>query len=188
MLITTLGKQTSRNQNDLLSKYSTPIFMEQVHSAKIQVVESPTPQTFLRCDAVITSQPNVTLFIKTADCLPIFITHPSGIRAALHAGRKGTQLQILKKTLELLNTKYEVQSTISIWFGPRICNECYQIDRETDLHYDLIAQNQKQINDVLKVGDYNLIIHPDCTVCQNDTWHSYRKGETGRNYFGLTTS
>ena len=52
----------------------------------------PFPETpFAEGDALITTQKNAALVVRTADCLPILIYHSSGIIAAIHAGRKGTE-------------------------------------------------------------------------------------------------
>ena len=79
-----------------------------------------------------------------------------------------------------------------IWFGPRICSSCYQIDQEKDLYYDLYSRNFKQLVASLDKRKYHVISSPFCTKCQNNLWFSYRlEGvQAGRIYsvIGLNKS
>jgi len=99
--------------------------------------------------------------------------------AAAHAGRKGTQARILGKLLEKLYQKFEIKK-LYIWFGPAICETSYQIDRETDLHYDLISENQVQIRDFFRkhqLDSQNILkldIDLGCTFHEQDKYYSYR--------------
>lgn len=165
------------------------IHLQQTHSANVVVLASPHPQTVLQADGVITNCTNSTLWVKTADCMPILLSHPSGVVATLHAGRKGTQQQILRKTLIMLQTKFAIEDQLSAWFGPHICEKCYQVERATDTHYSLLKENTKQLYSVFEPKQVDLTVHPDCTLCQNNKWYSYRAGERGvSNYFGITNN
>ena len=79
-----------------------------------------------------------------------------------------------------------------IWFGPKICFSCYQINKEKDLYYDLYLNNFKQLKESLDEKRYSLISSPFCTKCQNNLWFSYRLEGTqaGRIYsvIGLNKS
>ncbi len=177
------------------------VTMQQIHGNNVEIINNEIIEQFSNktiyqstnipisnTDAIITDQPNLALIVRTADCLPILIHHPAGIIAAIHAGRKGTEKKILIKTLEkieeLAKAKTSQQRTnskrlITIWFGPRICHKCYQIDRETDLHYDLIKENINQLNQQLSTNNYQLSIKDMCTSCQNQDYFSYRKEGKG---------
>lgn len=170
-------------------KNTTIVMMEQVHSGTVTVLDSPATQTVLQTDAVITQQPNTTIIVKTADCLPILIAHPSGAIAAIHAGRKGTQSQILKKTLLLLQEKFGIEDSLNIWFGPHICESCYQVDRPTNTHYSLLNENKTQLEEVFSPNTYKLEMSPDCTLCKSEMYYSYRRDAPlmGRlNYSAVT--
>lgn len=164
------------------------VLMQQVHSATITPIEPNGHMTILNTDGVITTTPNTTLIVKTADCLPILIAQPNGTITAIHAGRKGTENGILSKTLNILLTTYHLQ-TCSIWFGPHICVDCYQINRENNLHYDLVEENKKQIKKILNKSQYKLTVSDECTSCSNDLYYSYRKDaplNSRLNYSAIT--
>ena len=130
-------------------------------------------------DGIFTDQKNKVLVIKVADCYPILFYHPTGIIGAVHAGRKGTEKEIIKKVLAYFKEEKDLSKGWIIWLGPRICHECYQIDRETDEHYDLRAKNVEQIQSELD-GEFNFAIDCGfCTVEQNDWFYSYRKEGSG---------
>lgn len=178
-------------------KRTNIVFLEQVHSSTINIVNPAGSMTVLQTDSLICTTPNSTLIIKTADCLPILITDGKNFVAAIHAGRKGTEQKILEKTLEKILQCIDQKQIptqkpmekLSIWFGPHICKNCYQINKETDEYYDLIRKNKDQLTSILKPSEYTLHISQDCTVCNNDTYFSYRKNaplEGNSNYSAIT--
>lgn len=170
-----------------LSHHPT-VRMHQTHSNNIAVIDTPiaanTTLWINDTDAVICNQPS-TLLIKTADCLPVIITHPSGWNAAIHAGRKGTETQIIELTARLLTQTIGTTTEFYAWFGPRICHRCYQIDPVNNSYYDLIKHNTDQLYRVfgstIEIEDSGY-----CTACQNDLFFSYRKEATAhRIYSGI---
>jgi polyphenol oxidase len=88
--------------------------MQQVHESDWQEVDSTSPAVIPNVDATITSDPKITLSVKTADCLPILFHHPRPLVGVIHAGRKGTQQQILLKVLTALKNKYQIKDNLSI--------------------------------------------------------------------------
>jgi YfiH family protein len=130
-------------------------------------------------DGVFTDQKKVVLVVKVADCYPILLYHPTGIIGAIHAGRKGTELEIVKKAIQQIKMEKQLDKDWVIWLGPKICNECYQINRDTNEHYDLRAKNIAQIESELD-GEVNFAIDSAfCTAHQNDWFYSYRKEGSG---------
>jgi copper oxidase (laccase) domain-containing protein len=165
------------------------IEMEQVHAAKFTVVEEVKELRVSGVDALLTSLPNVTLVVRTADCLPVLLYY-SGAKpliGVVHAGRKSTELGLLKKVLTAVKTQFGINKGLKLWFGPAICRNCYQIDRQTDLHYDLIEENLKQIREVFGPSEAQVNQSKICTVCKNSQWYSYRQEGVGvkMNYSGI---
>ena len=162
--------------NHLHKKHYPIIKMKQIHSEKIKII-SIKPTTFLttipNVDGLITTQPNVTLAVKMADCMPIVIYHPNKILCVLHAGRKGTDLLILKKAIIKLKQLSNSNTNFTIWFGPHICNNCYEIDSKKNIHYSLFKKNIHQLKQELSLTRNTLTISNVCTKC-NDTYYSYR--------------
>ncbi|NCS97089.1 MAG: polyphenol oxidase family protein [Candidatus Pacebacteria bacterium] len=165
-----------------------PVTMEQVHKSNFTFISEVPSKTIPHVDGVLTNNPELLLTVKTADCLPILLYHPSGVVGALHAGRKSTEQQLLAKVLTYLKEEKNIHSDISLWFGPAICESCYQIDRDNNTHYNLISENMRQAYAVSPAENLKIIVNGDCTQCLCDEYHSYRveKNAVKMNYFGIS--
>lgn len=165
---------------------SSAIEMEQTHQDHIEIVSSDSISLIPKADALITTEKNIALIVRTADCLPILIHHPNGI-AGIHAGRKSTELKILEKVLTLFKDTFNAHNNFHIYFGPHICKEEYEINPTTHEHYDLRQTNLNQLNTILSPSDYTLHEANICTKTSNDTYYSYRKEgkSAGRFYSGI---
>ena len=130
-------------------------------------------------DAVLTDRTDVVLSLYTADCVPILLYHPSGIIGAIHAGRKGTELGVLREALLSLKAVWGVEKDVILWFGPAICKACYQIEKTTDLRYDLRAKNTQQAEEVFDDKSIEIIYSEQCTFHHNSEWYSYRREGVG---------
>jgi YfiH family protein len=130
-------------------------------------------------DAALSDRTDVVLSVRTADCLPILLYQPSGIIGAIHAGRKGTELGILQQTLLLLKAHWDVKKDVVLWFGPSICNKCYQVNREPNLRYNLRDKNKQQAESVFPNKSIQIIDSEHCTFHHNKHWYSYRKEGKG---------
>lgn len=163
------------------------VSMEQTHSANFVEITEPNTQKIPDCDALITQLPGVHLKVKHADCMPVLIYHPSGLIAAIHAGRKGTEKGIVQKVLKHISKTDQIKNGLKIWFGPCICFDCYQIDKETDQHYDLISKNRDQVRAVYNEDQAEIIYSDACTAHQNEHFFSYRKEGKGvpMNWSGI---
>ncbi len=168
---------------DAFSK-TTPVFAEQVHAALVTVVQNTTAKPLPAADGMITKNPNLTLVIRHADCLPIIFWHDSGVFGALHAGRKSTVAGITTIALNLLESEFGITENVQFWFGPAICKKCYQVDRETDKHFDLASENSKQIDTWFVQRTHTIHASDICTLCSNDEFYSYRGdgADTKMNY------
>ncbi len=164
------------------------VFFDQEISESLARVENFSEEIifFDDVDGVFTDQKKVVLVVKVADCYPILIYHPQGIIGAIHAGRVGTEKQIVKKALEMAIEEFGLKTGWQIWLGPKICKDCYQINRETDEHYDLKAKNVAQIESVLD-GEENFALDSElCTVHHGEWFYSYRlEGEGVEMNYGL---
>jgi len=187
------GKESDSFTNSLkslkLNKNLSVIVMEQIHGTKIFEIEDSTNMVIKGVDGCFTSNKNTVLSVKSADCLPILISgknNNTNFIAAAHAGRKGTDGEILYKLLNRLNDTYNfnINTSLHIWFGPAICQSCYQVDKQKDLHYDLIQKNKNQLFRFLKENkisqnNLELIIENRCTLHENDQFYSYRASGPG---------
>lgn len=164
--------------------------LEQVHGPECIALQASDPlwdtfdssERMPAADAVLTDRLGTALCIRSADCLPILISHPSGVVGAVHAGRKGTIAGITQRTLELLKRKWNVTDDLELFFGPSICVECYQVDREKNLYFDLLTENITQIHAVFPEKSVHIHQTHGCTLHHNDRYYSYRAHEPSRNF------
>ncbi len=149
--------------------------MNQVHGDTAVRVDRHSSTLIPDCDAIYSTDSGVALGVKTADCLPILLFHPSGPVAAIHAGRRSTERHLFEKVLHIFCSEFGVSSGMYIWFGPSIHGPCYQVDRQQNRFVDLLAENVAQLAAVLDPSKC-LINHTYCcTHCRTDMFFSYRK-------------
>lgn len=97
----------------------------QTHS-NILIPSSLKSET-LEADAHYTTEKNVALVVRTADCIPAFVHDPdSDIILAVHAGWRGVENKILLKSLNNLN----LNKNLAIYLGPHILLNSFQVDLE----------------------------------------------------------
>jgi len=176
----------------------------QVHSAEIVVTDQPRPleADHIKADAIITTNPSVTLFMRFADCVPILMYEPQKrIIATVHAGWQGTVKKIVEKTVLFLRDRFDVNpAAIVAGIGPSIGPCHYQVgeevvaamkrefptDHEELIHEDedgwflnLWKTNELQLH---RNGVSSVEVAGLCTACDTDTWFSHRAehGRTGR--------
>lgn len=106
-------------------------FMNQVHSANVDVVSTarPMPPPETEIDALVSPQADVPLAVMVADCLPVVFagsTAAGGPASAVaHAGRRGLLDGVLVNTVSELRAAGV--SGIRAWIGPSICGRCYEV-------------------------------------------------------------
>jgi copper oxidase (laccase) domain-containing protein len=148
---------------------------EQVHGNKIAVVDQPieSDKCFSGCDGVITNQPGVCLDIYVADCCAIYIVDPEKHAIGLvHSGKKGTELKIASRAIELMNKRFGSTATdLIVQLSPCIRPPHYEIDFAAEIVRQCRSSGVKQIHD-----------SGVCTACHLDRYYSYRaeKARTGR--------
>jgi len=163
----------------------TCVQMEQTHGSDFKDISEniKSSKTIPIVDALITTQKQIVLTVRTADCLPILIYHPKPLIAAIHAGRRSTEASILKKVLHYIHDHHAINQDLSIWFGPAISKQQYEINPHTHECYDLIGENSKQIESVFSKSDYSLLKANLCTLENSDLCHSYRRNKTKKRHF-----
>jgi polyphenol oxidase len=176
----------------------------QVHSSDIVITERPRPldAEHQQADAIITTNPEVTLFMRFADCVPILLYEPEKkVAAIIHAGWQGTVKKIVEKTIILLAEKYKVDpKSIVAGIGPSIGPCHYQVGElvidtvkkefKEESEMLLINDNGKTYFDLWKANEIQLIkngvgsieVSRECTACHTEVWYSHRAehGKTGR--------
>ncbi|MBI5416599.1 peptidoglycan editing factor PgeF [Candidatus Poribacteria bacterium] len=211
-----IDKNVAENRNKMrraLNLMQTKMVLaDQIHSNKVSIVnekisnsgwEDPR-RTVRMSDALITSVRNVTLIITTADCVPILVYDTKReVIAAIHAGWKGTGLEITKRTIELMMKNFRTQpENCQVAIGPSIGVCCYTVDLKvidflrSKFSYwrelfnleknvlgklNLVDANKRQLMGI-GIPEQNIASSGICTSCSNDSFFSFRKenGTTGR--------
>ena len=104
---------------------------KQSHTKNIGIVKSEN-DLFNDTDALITNIPNICIFVRTADCIPILLYDPvKKAAAAIHSGWKSTLQEISKHTIELMQKEYGTNpKDLIAGVGPSIGPEVYEVGPE----------------------------------------------------------
>jgi YfiH family protein len=126
--------------------------------------------------------------VSIADCVPVFIVHPSGATALLHSGWRGTTARILDAGITALAHRRFAASELRVHLGPAICGKCYEVSPDVfrlltgkavpkpttvDLR-SILADHARNL------GVRHITTSPWCTRCHNDRFFSHRAGDSGR--------
>lgn len=85
-------------------------------------------------DGVLTEQPEQAAWVASADCNPILIANRhTGNVAAVHAGWRGTSLNIATVAVERLLAQGGSLADIIVAIGPAIAGEVYQVTTQVGL-------------------------------------------------------
>jgi YfiH family protein len=139
-------------------------------------------------DGHLTFVAGVACAVTVADCVPVFIAHPSGAVALLHAGWRGTAARIVEKAIARMSDRGLDAADLAVHLGPAICGRCYEVGPAVfeqltgwqtirNRHVDLRALLAEQARDS---GVRRLSASPHCTRCDNDRFFSHRAGDAGR--------
>ena len=138
-------------------------------------------------DGHLTESPGTAMAVTLADCVPVFIAHPSGVGAVLHCGWKGTAAGIVRRGLEEFARRGLDVAQALVHLGPAICGRCYEVgpevhsavtgrevDRPTFLDLrEVIAAHARQAGATVTISEW-------CTRCHNERFFSHRAGDAGR--------
>jgi hypothetical protein len=176
----------------------------QVHSADVIFTTGrrPTSVRHRKADAILTDRPEVTLFMRFGDCVPILLHDPvRRVVGIAHAGWMGTVNGIVTETVKTMQSVYGSNSeNILAGIGPSIAVHHYEVGPEVveqaeaafgleasellvrngeSTHFDLWRANQILLENE---GVRNIEISGLCTACDLQNWYSHRGefGNTGR--------
>lgn len=175
----------------------------QVHGCDVAVVDVlDGGRTIPGTDALITSTPGLSLILRFADCLPIFLFDPEEQVVGLgHAGWRGTAARLAHRMVSVMMGSFGSDPPdIIAGLGPAIGPCCYQIGAnvaqqltasledcqgalhpsEGDaFHFDLWEANRQQL---MRLGIHRIETCHICTACHTSEFFSHRaeRGRTGR--------
>lgn len=153
------------------------------------------------CDALVTNEPGLALFVSTADCTPILLHDPvTGAVGAAHAGWRGTASAIAARTVEAMSLHFGTDpKNVRAAIGPN-AGVCH-FETDADVPDAMVSAfgkdalafihpkngkfyvNLKEINALIlrSAGVVDIALSDQCTMCRPDLFWSHRitKGQRG---------
>ena len=176
----------------------------QVHSADVIFADAPRSldTEYQKADIMLTDNPQVTLFMRFADCTPILLYDPiKQIVGLIHSGWLGTVRGAARVAVQAMQERYASTPTdILAAIGPAIGPDHYEVGEDVivqvqssfgtqaesllekrgeSVHFNLWKANQILLTDA---GVKQIETAGICTACHTNDWFSHRgeKGKTGR--------
>ena len=128
------------------------------------------------------------LAVSIADCVPVFLAHPSGAIALLHSGWRGTAARIVERAIDLMESRGIPSIELLLHLGPSICGKCYEVsadvyrqvtgsvvDHAAPVDLRAVIADQARLRGVRRIS-----VSGSCTRCDNDRFFSHRAGDEGR--------
>jgi YfiH family protein len=154
-----LGKKNS-DIDFLKTKYPHLLFkrVRQTHGKRVVHTSLHSIDFAQEADAHYTSEKNLGLCISTADCIPALIYHenPRWI-AAIHAGWRGVENQILKATVQQLLRLNCRPEDMKILVGAHIQKQSFEV--EADVKDKLIKISKPEFADQISDQKYLVDLH-----------------------------
>lgn len=162
----------------------------QVHGNEVRLHERAWTG-WLRCSGVdghAWMRPGMAAAVTIADCVPVFIAHPSGAGVLLHSGWKGTAAGITEVALEAFRRAGFGAGSLRMHLGPSICGSCYQVSPEvfsavtgsSAVKPSLLDLRANIAGRAHALGVKDSAVSEWCTRCSNDQLFSHRAGDSGR--------
>lgn len=177
----------------------------QVHGVSVAYGDQPRPldAPHERADIILTDNPQVTLFMRFGDCVPVFLYDPRNNAIGLaHAGWQGTVQKVAAAAVDAMRSRFGSDpADLVAGIGPSVGVHHYEVGQnvilaareafgsqadallpkngDSHVHFDLWEANRLTLE---AAGVRQVEISDLCTVCNVDDWFSHRaeQGKTGR--------
>ncbi|MES2504100.1 MAG: polyphenol oxidase family protein [Myxococcota bacterium] len=166
------------------------------HALRVHASDSQAMIAGTEADALWTTDADVLLAVKTADCGPVLLWHKDGQCAvAIHAGWKGVVANIVGKTLSEVRRETGLSmADFHAQIGPCLSFDRFEIGPEVasqvsekflksgvgDRSYlDLKGLIRSQLEEA---GVVNIEVSENCTLSEPKSYFSNRRGDLGRQY------
>ncbi len=172
------------------------VWMEQLHTNTVTVVDGPQDSAVEATDALVTATPGVALAVLTADCVPLLLAdHSAGVVAAVHAGRMGARNGIARNTVEKMVELGANPANIQAVMGAAAAGRDYEVPDEmaADVEKHLPGSRTTTtkgtsgvdvraglIRQLMELGVTAIDSDPRSTVTDEDFFSYRRDGVTGR--------
>jgi hypothetical protein len=120
----------AENRRLLAERIGLPVdrvlYMNQVHSSDVAVVDRPWGGAAPQVDALVTWKRGLALAVLVADCVPLVLADPvAGVVAVAHAGRPGLVAGVVPAVVQAM--KGLGARAITARVGPSVCGRCYEV-------------------------------------------------------------
>lgn len=172
------------------------VWMEQLHTNTVTVVDGPADEPVATTDAIVTRKKNLALCVLVADCTPVLLSdHSAGVIAAAHAGRMGARNGIVRRTVEQMVALGAAPERIQVLLGPAAAGESYEVPAEmaadVEKHLPGSRTTTKQgtagidvraglVRQLMGMGVTHIDADPRDTITDTDFFSHRRDGVTGR--------
>ncbi|WP_297851040.1 peptidoglycan editing factor PgeF [uncultured Corynebacterium sp.] len=176
------------------------VWMEQLHTNNVTVVDGPQSSPVEATDAVVTTAEKLALCVLVADCVPVLLAdHNAGVVAAAHAGRLGARNGIIPRTVEKMCELGATPANIQVLLGPAAAGESYEVpqDMADDVEQHLPGSKTRTkkgtagldiraglVRQLLGLGVTHIDADPRDTVTDK-TFFSYRREKTTGRQAGV---
>ncbi len=172
------------------------VWMEQVHSNTVTVVDGPQDEPVETTDALVTTRRGLALAVLVADCVPVLLAdHEAGVAAAVHAGRMGARNGIVARTVEKMLELGATAANVQALLGPAASGRHYEVPAEmaADVESHLPGSRTRTekgtpgidvraglVRQLMSLGVTNIEADPRCTIEDGGFFSYRREGTTGR--------
>ena len=172
------------------------VWMEQLHTNTVTLVDGPSAAPVEATDALVTRQKDLALCVLVADCTPVLLSdHTAGVIGAAHAGRMGARNGIVKNTVEAMVGLGAEPSRIQVLLGPAAAGESYEVPEgmalDVEKHLPGSRTRTKKgtpgidvraglVRQLLSLGVTHIDADPRDTITDKDFFSHRREGVTGR--------
>jgi len=188
------------NRRRLASSIGLPterlVWMNQVHSARVEIVDGPRTQAVDATDALVTSVPRLALAVVTADCVPVLLADArAAVIGAAHAGRVGAADGVVLRTLEAMLALGAHPRDVSVLIGPSVSGPNYEVPEEMAAEIEELLPGSRTTSSrgtpaldlragiarqLLAAGVTSIDIDPRCTFADPVLFSHRRDNPTGR--------
>ncbi len=166
----------------------------QVHGADGLAVDGMDPADVLRreADYLTSARPGRLVGIITADCIPVLLWDPvHRAVAAAHAGWRGVVAGVVEAVVGHMESKYGTRpEDLLVALGPAIGPCCFEVGSEVAEHFTerslvvRLVRGRPHVDlhlavthrlERLGVVPSNTDVVAECTCCNPDKYHSYRR-------------
>lgn len=182
-----INKNFKRLSDELQWNSERIALAEQVHGGDVIVVNKPG--FYKNIDGLVTTENELTIAIKVADCAAVLLADPSTRSiAAVHAGWRGAAANILPIVIEKLKSTGADISKLAAYISPCISLQNFEVGEEvasqfdaTFINWDIGAKPHLDLKSFLNqqlldagVNEQQIEIDQRCTI-EDTRFYSFRR-------------